>query len=119
MNTDLILRSIAKRCVSKDGTTHGLAAILRDARIGDARAPPIRAPQDEVGDRFTISQLSPPIWKDLISRYSSMPYFEPSRPMPDCLMPPKGATSSETEPVLSPTMPNSNRSATRQARLRF
>jgi hypothetical protein len=26
---------------------YGLAAILRDARIGDARAPPIRAPQDE------------------------------------------------------------------------
>src|SRR3979411_958313 len=36
--------------------THGLAAILRDARIGDARAPPRRAPQDEVGDRFANSQ---------------------------------------------------------------
>jgi hypothetical protein len=33
--------------------THECAAILRDARIGDARAPPIRAPQDEVADRFS------------------------------------------------------------------
>src|ERR1700730_13293587 len=29
--TVLILRRLAKRGVSKDGTTHGLAAILRDA----------------------------------------------------------------------------------------
>jgi hypothetical protein len=28
--------------------THGLAAILRDTCIGDARAPPLHAPQDEV-----------------------------------------------------------------------
>ena len=38
-------------------------------------------------------------------RYSSMPYFEPSRPRPDCLTPPKGATSLEIRPVLWPTMP--------------
>ena len=34
-----------------------------------------------------------------------MPYFEPSRPMPDSFMPPNGATSVETKPVLTPTMP--------------
>lgn len=26
------------------------------------------------------------------SRYSSRPYLEPSRPSPDCFIPPKGAT---------------------------
>ena len=34
-----------------------------------------------------------------------MPYLEPSRPMPDSFMPPNGATSVETKPVLMPTMP--------------
>ena len=52
----------------------------------------------------------------LISRYSSMPYLEPSRPMPDCLMPPNGATSFEIRPVLMPTMPYSSASPTRQQR---
>jgi hypothetical protein len=33
--------------------THGLAATLRDAHIGSAKAPARRAPQDEVVDRFT------------------------------------------------------------------
>ena len=45
-----------------------------------------------------------------------MPYFEPSRPMPDCFTPPNGATSVETIPSLTPTMPYSSASATRQAR---
>ncbi len=40
----------------------------------------------------------------------------PSRPSPDCLTPPKGAASIETVPVLSPTIPNSSASPTRQAR---
>ena len=34
-----------------------------------------------------------------------MPYFEPSRPMPDSLTPPNGATSVEMNPVLIPTIP--------------
>src|SRR4026207_1532288 len=34
-----------------------------------------------------------------------MPYFEPSRPIPDSLTPPNGATSVEMMPVLMPTMP--------------
>ena len=45
-----------------------------------------------------------------------MPYFEPSRPMPDSFMPPNGATSVEMKPVLMPTMPYSSASATRQTR---
>jgi hypothetical protein len=34
-----------------------------------------------------------------------MPYFEPSRPIPDSFMPPNGATSVEAKPVLMPRMP--------------
>ena len=34
----------------------------------------------------------------LISSHSSIPYFEPSRPMPDSLTPPNGATSVEMKP---------------------
>lgn len=50
------------------------------------------------------------------SRYSSMPWREPSRPIPDCLMPPKGAASLEMTMVLMPIMPHSSASATRQTR---
>lgn len=52
----------------------------------------------------------------LSSKYSSIPYFEPSRPKPDCLMPPKGANSVEIEPLLTPTMPYSKASLTRHCR---
>ena len=45
-----------------------------------------------------------------------MPYFDPSRPMPDSFTPPNGATSVEMMPVLMPTMPYSSASATRQTR---
>ena len=37
-----------------------------------------------------------------------MPYFEPSRPMPDSFTPPNGATSVEMMPTLMPTMPDSS-----------
>ena len=50
------------------------------------------------------------------SSHSSMPYFEPSRPMPDSFIPPKGATSVEMNPVLIPTIPYSSASDTRQMR---
>ena len=46
----------------------------------------------------------PPKQRYLISRNSSMPYREPSRPRPDCLTPPNGVTSVESVPVLMPTM---------------
>ena len=54
----------------------------------------------------------------LVSRYSSMPSLPPSRPMPDCLTPPKGAPALETRPWLRPTMPDSSFSQTRKARSR-
>jgi hypothetical protein len=43
---------------------------------------------------------------------SSMPYFEPSRPIPLSFMPLKGAISVEMMPSLMPTMPYSSPSAT-------
>ena len=52
----------------------------------------------------------------LISSHSSIPYLEPSRPMPDSFIPPKGATSVEISPVLMPRIPYSAASATRQIR---
>ncbi len=47
-----------------------------------------------------------------------MPYLEPSRPRPEDFTPPKGATSVEIIPVLTPTIPDSNASATRNTRPR-
>src|SRR5262249_54763477 len=65
----------------------------------------------------TMPQRSmPPMQRYLTSRNSSMPYFEPSRPMPLSFMPPKGAISVEMMPSLMPTMPYSSASATRQMR---
>src|SRR4051794_7150802 len=49
---------------------------------------------------------------------SSMPCREPSRPMPDSLTPPNGATSVEMISVLTPTIPYSSASATRNTRPR-
>ena len=54
----------------------------------------------------------------LMYRNSSIPYFECSRPMPECLMPPKGATSDVMPTSFTPTMPNSSASATFQLRFR-
>src|SRR3546814_4723138 len=54
----------------------------------------------------------------LISINSSNPYLDPSRPMPDCLTPPKGAEAVETIPEFMPTIPDSIPSATRQQRWR-
>src|SRR5471032_2786476 len=62
--------------------------------------------------------IRPLIIMYFISMYSSRPYFDPSRPMPDCLTPPKGATSVDMIPSLIPTMPVSSASATRHARPR-
>src|SRR5581483_10202774 len=59
---------------------------------------------------------NPPSARYLISRKSSMPYLEPSRPMPDSFMPPNGATSVEMMPSLIPRMPYSRASATRMMR---
>ena len=49
---------------------------------------------------------------------SSMPYLECSRPMPECLIPPKGATSDVMATSFTPIMPYSNSSATFQLRFK-
>ncbi len=49
-----------------------------------------------------------------VSRNSIMPSCAPSRPMPDCLAPPKGAAGSETTPRFRPIMPASSRSEMRR-----
>jgi hypothetical protein len=58
----------------------------------------------------------PPSARYLISRYSSIPYFDPSRPMPDCLTPPNGAASFASAGVFTPTIPASSASPTRKTR---
>src|SRR5262245_31746617 len=70
----------------------------------------------EVINSCKSSIYKPPRHRYLISRNSSIPYFDPSRPSPDSLTPPNGATSVEISPVLMPTMPYSSASATRQMR---
>ena len=71
--------------------------------------------------RSPVRTLQPPkpIATYFVSRNSSMPTLPPSRPSPDCLIPPNGAAGLDTRPVLSPTMPDSSRSDTRSARVRF
>ena len=54
----------------------------------------------------------------LVSVYSRMPSWPPSRPMPLCFMPPNGAAGSDTRPRFTPTMPDSIASATRRPRAR-
>jgi hypothetical protein len=53
-------------------------------------------------DMTSSYQLAEMYW---VSMNSSMPSWPPSRPRPDCLVPPKGAAGSETRPRLRPTMP--------------
>src|SRR5262249_1916290 len=53
-----------------------------------------------------------------VSRNSIMPSCGPSRPRPDCLVPPNGAAGSETRPRLRPTMPKSSFSETRMPRVK-
>jgi hypothetical protein len=66
---------------------------------------------------YALEVYTPPMQRYFTSMNSSMPYFEPSLPMPDSFMPPNGATSVEIRPVLMPTMPYSSASDTRQTRL--
>lgn len=58
-------------------------------------------------------QAMPPMQTYFVSRNSSMPYFEPSRPSPESLTPPNGASAVDIRPVLTPTIPYSSASATR------
>ncbi len=50
-----------------------------------------------------------------VSKNSIKPSCAPSRPMPDCFLPPNGAAGSETMPRLNPIMPKSSFSETQQA----
>src|SRR5687768_9308791 len=74
---------------------------------------PVRLKPDTT---YYFTGQMPPKQRYFISRNSSMPYFDPSRPSPDSLTPPNGATSVEIRPVLMPTIPDSSASATRHTR---
>ena len=85
------------------GDDDGRALLVQPLR--DRAADPLRAAGDDDDAIGKPHPSIPPMARYLISSQSSMPYFEPSRPMPDSFMPPNGATSVETKPVLTPTMP--------------
>src|SRR4029077_15303440 len=68
-----------------------------------------------VGLALDAPQVTETYW---VSRNSISPSWAPSRPMPDCFMPPNGAAGSETRPRLSPIMPKSSCSDTRMPRLK-
>ena len=53
-----------------------------------------------------------------VSKNSISPSCAPSRPRPDCFMPPNGAAGSETMPRFNPIMPKSSFSETRRPRLK-
>src|SRR5437867_9113723 len=74
------------------------------------------AREDVVVTLLDDHRSTPPNARYFSSSHSSMPCFEPSRPLPDSFTPPKGATSVEMMPVLMPTIPYSSASATRQMR---
>ena len=90
---------------------HRADAQQRDDRIGAALA-------DDLPLRHAGGAHGHAIATYLTSRYSSMPSGPPSRPKPECLMPPNGAPALETRPWFRPTIPVSRRSLTRMARAR-
>src|SRR5262245_4556903 len=72
------------------------------------------------GSRLVFTAHAPRLASSMYvsSTNSSMPWSEPSRPSPDSLTPPNGASSVEMMPELTPTMPYSSASATRNTRPR-
>src|SRR5690606_29885351 len=86
---------------------------LHEMRRRRARAEPerhARTHEFERGHRgrafLIVAQTpSPPSITYLSSVNSSTPWRDPSRPMPDCFIPPNGATSVEIAPAFTPTMP--------------
>ncbi len=72
------------------------------------------APLDLQRRAVRFQGLRPPKHTYFTSRYSLIPYFEPSTPRPDCLTPPNEASGVDRRPSLIPTIPTSNASATRQ-----
>ena len=76
------------------------------SRVRRRRGPALHAPRHQLTAMY------------LVSVNSSNPSWPPSRPIPDCLTPPKGAAGSETTPRLIPIIPASRASATRSERRR-
>lgn len=71
--------------------------------------------EEGVDDTSTLPHI-PPKQIYFTSKKSSKPYLDPSRPIPLSFTPPNGATVVATMPVLTPTMPYSSASATRNTR---
>ena len=122
---DPIRRDLVARLADGDATVGELAepydvsvqAVSKHLKVLEAAGLVTKTKDAQRRSRTTEPRRhTPPMHMYLISRKSSMPYFEPSRPMPDSLTPPNGATSVEMMPVLMPTMPDSMASATRQTR---
>jgi len=67
-----------------------------------------------MADEMQFHILMLPKQRYFISVYSSMPYLEPSRPMPDSLTPPNAPSAQLMRPSLIPTIPTSNFLATRK-----
>ena len=99
----------ARRLAHEHGTavvcaTHDAVVIEQaDAQLVLAPAQAARRPRRE--RRASRAAQIPASARYFSSSHSSIPYFEPSRPMPDSFIPPNGATSVETKPVLIPTIP--------------
>jgi len=93
------------------------ALMTSPARRGVGSAPPPFRERASLASALPVPrQTERQIY--FISRYSSIPWREPSRPRPDCLTPPNGATSVEMMPVFTPTIPYSSASDTRVTRPR-
>src|SRR5262249_45233273 len=94
------------------------------ARPGDLDSigtpyPPDRDRRVKPGDASSVCRITYQLTEMYcVSMNSSMPSCAPSRPTPDCFVPPNGAAGSETRPRLRPIMPKSSFSETRMPRLR-
>src|SRR6185369_4388865 len=80
--------------------------LLADAVSGDDRDAVLLHADSPTSDGDSASARLP-CSRNLVWRYSSRPYFDPSRPYPEAFTPPKGATSEESAKSLIPTRPAS------------
>lgn len=109
------LTSVSPLHVSKlEGKHPGEGRRLLQLGTGGACEARVAVPAGELLHVLKGTAYTPPRHTYLTSRYSSMPYLEPSRPRPDCFTPPNGHSTADSSPSLTPTMPTSSRSATRQ-----
>ena len=89
--------------------------VVHDEAVGPRQQPPghgsadvAQADEPDRGHRATATAL--------VSRYSSKPATPISRPIPDCLTPPKGTSGAYQTPPLIPRVPVRIRAATASAR---